>query len=208
MKLSAPLIRLLPWNVDRGWPLCWRFTGNLQPLWHLFQASPGQSGRHAGLSRLTLSQLQPCFWSLPWRGDWPGHYSVVMRACPALAETVSLGYTLPSCGHSSLGVFQVTFLCVAWYTCMCAKLLQSCPNFCDPTDCSRPGSSVHGMLQARILEWVAMPSSRGSSRPGIKPVSPNVFCRTSSLPLASPGKPRWPAMLLGEIPWREKCPLG
>ena len=32
-------------------------------------------------------------------------------------------------------------------------------------DCSLPGSSVHGMLQARILEWVAMPSSRGSSRP-------------------------------------------
>ena len=36
---------------------------------------------------------------------------------------------------------------------------------CDPMDCSPPGSSVHGILQARILEWVAMPSSRGSSRP-------------------------------------------
>ena len=37
---------------------------------------------------------------------------------------------------------------------------------CDPTDCSPPGSSVHGILQARILEWAAIPSSRGSSRPG------------------------------------------
>ena len=37
--------------------------------------------------------------------------------------------------------------------------------FCDPIDCSPPGSSVHGILQARRLEWVAMPSSRGSSRP-------------------------------------------
>ena len=46
-----------------------------------------------------------------------------------------------------------------------AKSLQSCPTLCDPTDCSPPGSSVHGILQARILEWVAMPSSRGSSRP-------------------------------------------
>ena len=36
---------------------------------------------------------------------------------------------------------------------------------CDPVDCSLPGPSVHGILQARILEWVAMPSSRGSSRP-------------------------------------------
>ena len=41
---------------------------------------------------------------------------------------------------------------------------QSCPTLCDPMDCSPPGSSVHGILQARILEWVAMPSSRGSSQ--------------------------------------------
>ena len=47
----------------------------------------------------------------------------------------------------------------------CAHLLQSCPTLCDPMDCSLPGSSVHGISQARILEWVAMPSSRGSSRP-------------------------------------------
>ena len=42
---------------------------------------------------------------------------------------------------------------------------QSCPTLCDPMDCSPPGSSVHGILQARILEQVAMPSSRGSSQP-------------------------------------------
>ena len=39
---------------------------------------------------------------------------------------------------------------------------QSCLTPCDPMHCSSPGSSVHGILQARILEWVAMPSSRGS----------------------------------------------
>ena len=42
---------------------------------------------------------------------------------------------------------------------------QLCPTLCDPTDCSPPGSSVHGILQARLLEWVAVPFSRGSSRP-------------------------------------------
>ena len=40
---------------------------------------------------------------------------------------------------------------------------QSCLTLCDPMDCSWPGPSVHGILQARILEWAAMPSSRGSS---------------------------------------------
>ena len=48
---------------------------------------------------------------------------------------------------------------------MHAKSLQLCLNLCNPRDCSLPGSSVHGILQARILEWVAMPSSRGSSQP-------------------------------------------
>ena len=47
--------------------------------------------------------------------------------------------------------------------CVHAKLLQSCLTLCDPTECSLPGSSVHEVLQARILEWVAMPSSRASS---------------------------------------------
>ena len=39
---------------------------------------------------------------------------------------------------------------------MCVQALQSCPTLCDPMDCSPPGSSVNGILQARILEWVAI----------------------------------------------------
>ena len=42
---------------------------------------------------------------------------------------------------------------------------QLCQTLCDPMDCSPPGSSVHGILQARILEWVIIPFSKGSSRP-------------------------------------------
>ena len=42
---------------------------------------------------------------------------------------------------------------------------QLCPTLCDPTDCSPPGFSVHGISQARILKWVVISSSRGSSRP-------------------------------------------
>ena len=45
-----------------------------------------------------------------------------------------------------------------------ARSLQSCQALCEPMDCSLPGTSVHEILQARILEWFAMPSSRGSSQ--------------------------------------------
>ena len=60
--------------------------------------------------------------------------------------------------------------------CVCAKSLQLCPTLCDPMDCSPPGSSVHGVLQARILEWVAMPSSRGSSWPRDRTCISHVYC--------------------------------
>ena len=43
-------------------------------------------------------------------------------------------------------------------------IAQLCPTLCDPMDCNPPGSSVHGILQARILKWVAIPFSRGSSQ--------------------------------------------
>ena len=45
------------------------------------------------------------------------------------------------------------------------EVTQSCPTLCDPITCSLPGSSVHEILQARILEWVAIPFFRGSSQP-------------------------------------------
>ena len=54
-------------------------------------------------------------------------------------------------------------------SCVHAKSLLLCLTLCDPMDCSAPGSSVHGILQAGILEWVAIPSSRvfSQSRDGV-----------------------------------------
>ena len=71
---------------------------------------------------------------------------------------------------------------------LCAKLLQSCWTPCEPMDYSPPGSSVRGTLQARILEWVAIPSSRGSSWPRDRTCIFCVFCtgRGISLPLTPP----------------------
>ena len=57
--------------------------------------------------------------------------------------------------------------------CACSKSLQSCLTLCDSMDCSPLGSSVHGILQARIVEWVAMCCSRGSSQPRDRT---RVFC--------------------------------
>ena len=54
---------------------------------------------------------------------------------------------------------------------MCVKLPQLCLTLCDPMDSSPPGFSVHGILQARILAWVAMPSSGVSSRARIETAS-------------------------------------
>ena len=59
----------------------------------------------------------------------------------------------------------MSFVCVCVCVCARAKLLQSGPTLCNAMDCSPPGSSVHEILQARILECVALPSSRGPSQP-------------------------------------------
>ena len=75
--------------------------------------------------------------------------------------------------------------------CRHGKFLQSCLTLCNPMDHSVPGSSVHGMLQARILEWVAMPSSRGSSQPRDRTQVSDVYLhwQMGSLALVPPGKP-------------------
>ena len=85
-----------------------------------------------------------------------------------------------------------------WKSCVCAKLLQSCLNLCDPMDYSLPGFSVCGILQARILDWEKKEYWSGLLCPplgnfpdlGIKPVSlKSLHWQVGSLPLAPPGKP-------------------
>ena len=49
-----------------------------------------------------------------------------------------------------------------------SEVAQSCPTLCDPIDCSLPGSSVHGIFQAIVLEWIAISFSRGSSQPRVQ----------------------------------------
>ena len=79
------------------------------------------------------------------------------------------------------------------HVCVC-KVTQLCLTLCDPMDYSPPGSSVHGILQARILEWVSISFSRGSS---LSRDRTQVFCiQSDTLPSESPGKPRMGHKLL------------
>ena len=83
------------------------------------------------------------------------------------------------------------FMYIFIHACVHAKSLQLCPTLCDPMDCNPQDFSVHGILQAKILEWVAMPSSRG-----IFPIQGSnsrllrlLHWQAGSLPLAPRGKP-------------------
>ena len=88
-------------------------------------------------------------WKIPWTEEPDRLQSMGLQSRTWLSNFTSLLV----CMHSGL--------CCA-VLCLVA---QSCLTLCDPEDCSLPGSFVHGILQARILEWIAMPSSRGSSQP-------------------------------------------
>ena len=61
--------------------------------------------------------------------------------------------------------FTKNIIQILYFVFVCAKLLQSCLPLCKSMDCSLPGSSVHDILQERILECVVMPSSNRSSQP-------------------------------------------
>ena len=86
-----------------------------------------------------------------------GYWIFVLKFSPqswAVGDSVLLGHILKSLTPYYL-----------WHFSHCCLVTSLIPLFCDPRDSSPPGFSVHGTFQARILEWVAISFSRGSSRP-------------------------------------------
>ena len=81
-----------------------------------------------------------------------------------------------------------------------AKLMQSCPTLCNPRNCSPPGSSVHGILQARILEWVPFPPPRDLPDPGVEPRSPTL--QADSVSSEPPGQVLEPTSLWHLLHWQ------
>ena len=99
---------------------------------------------------------------------------------------------LPSCWKNKIHTFENNINILPILTNLSISVVaQSCLTLCDPMNCRPPGSSVHGILQARILKWLAMPSSRGSSQPRDQTCISLHFLRwqVGSLPLVPPGKP-------------------
>ena len=118
------------------------------------------------LTRLTLIWFR--LKSLPTKTvDYPGMFMKIIRSnflTSWLAEIVDNSW-IKTVGSKM---------------CMCPKLLHLFLTLCEPMDNSPPGSSAHGILQARILEWFAMPSSWGSSRPGDQTCVSFSSCTTGS----------------------------
>ena len=96
----------------------------------------------------------------------------------------------PVCGHLMFTKVEIKHLerCFFLWVLNRAKwsaVAQSCPTPCNPMDCSLPGSSVHGIFQAIVLEWIAIPFSRGSSLPRDRT---QVSCIVDALLFELPGK--------------------
>ena len=112
--------------------------------------------------------LTPVLW-----GDNSVTHSMQFSECPSKIKghfhiriINSIMYTCVECPFFPWTLTPAPCVCVH------AQSLQPCLTLCDPLDCSPPGSSVHGILQARVLEWVAMLSCRGPSQPSTEPTSP------------------------------------
>ena len=99
-----------------------------------------------------------------WMNAWPiiRWLRITIDSAIKYVQMFSSDDLLVNSGWFAIFYFSVV---TSLNTCVHVQLLQSCPSLCDPLDCNPPGFSVHGILQARILEWVVMPSSRRSSQP-------------------------------------------
>ena len=146
--------------------------------------------------RSTENVYQPC----P-QHFWPFHSDLTQSKNKSSSSGTLLGLSAPLWAQHSLTqapfpspspsqnpLSRGPLVCVC--VCVHAKSLQLCSTLCNSMDCSPPGSSVHGILQARMLEWVAMPPPEDLPDPGIKPPSlMSPALAGGSLSLALPGKP-------------------
>ena len=116
---------------------------------------------------ITFSRQE--YWSalpFPPPGDLPDPgIEPPSPASPALSGRYFTIRGKPFFLHTQSEIKQISMPLRNYHAAATAKSLQSCLTLWDPMDCRLPGSSVHGILQASILEWVAMPFFRGSSQP-------------------------------------------
>ena len=139
------------------WVSCYREVGIIRvPTRHRVWLIAGSQSMLTR-SMATVGTLWGTLLLMPSRPPGASLSFLGYSACPSrYLQQAHHGFISAPCSRKS----QIILLAY-----VCAKSLQLCLTLHNPMDCSLPGSSIHGILQARILEWVARPSSRGSSAP-------------------------------------------
>ena len=180
----------------------------IQPLWGRYAAKSLQScptlcnptdGMEIPLKTRTKTNIWP---SNPILGIYPEESKTEKDTCSPLfiaaLFTIARTWKKPRYPSTDEWIKKLWYIFTMEYSVQFSSVTQSCPTLCNPVDCSPPGSSVHDILQARILEWVAMSSSRGSSSPGNETTS-------FTSPILAGGfftpSPTWEA----PIPWTLVC---
>ena len=153
------------------WPKYWSFSFSISP-----------SNEHPGLIVFRMDWLDLLAVQGTLKSLLQHHSSKALILWCSAFFTVQLSYPYVTTGKTialtrrtfvgkvmslllnMLSRLVITFLTRSESESEC-EVAQSCPTLCDPMDCSRPGSSIHRIFQERVLEWVAISFSRGSSQP-------------------------------------------
>ena len=144
-------------------------------VWHFVQKSPYYSAQHLlkYSNCIHIMRKKMAVWIIQWTS--------VTGFCMTLTSLSSWVTWITRSGGHFLGCS----------VCVCAKLLHVCLTLCDPMDCGWPGSSVQGILQERMLEWVAISLGFPGNLP--KGMNPHLLSLlplwVGSLPPVPPGKP-------------------
>ena len=133
--------------------------------------------------RRVINKLKPKdgSWTILWALRSPIHIRSFIHSFNKYSLNLFLG---PGSGIKAMNETAKKPLLSLWWVCTCS-VTKSCSTLCKPMDCSPPGSSVHGISQARILEWIAISSSRGSS--WLRDQTSISCVTTDSLPLSHLG---------------------
>ena len=154
----------------------WRQTLQMSWMWEnlLWKVSPHKTSEnsHRGKNPMNVMNVEKA----PARGQHSPNIKEkhMRRKLPQTLSTAGHAHWTPAKSQSRTTIMstcrKVSIDCESESE---SEFAHSCPILCDPTDCSLPGSSVHGIFQARVQEWVAIFFSRGNlPNPGIEPRSP------------------------------------
>ena len=157
------------YTMLRQFPLCSKVNQACIYIHPLAAGLPSHSDHHSALSRVPCApqyvlisyifytQYQYCIHvkpnlPIPPTPAFPLGTHIIRSSCMCISALQIRLF---------ISFFQIPHICIV----CCAKSLQLCLTLCNPTDCSQPGSSVHGIFQARMLGWFAISSSRVSAQP-------------------------------------------